>query len=76
MDNFPLPFGPMSETDEELSFDAALEQLEAVVAKLESGDVGLEDAVALFEQGQKYLATCTSRLEQIERRIEEIISSV
>lgn len=62
----------MTEQDDELTFDTALERLEAIVARLEGGDVGLEAAVDLFEQGQRYLAACTSRLEQIERRIEEL----
>ena len=62
----------MSESDEELTFDAALERLDAVVARMESGETGLEEAVSLFEQGRRYVEYCTARLEQIERRIEEL----
>jgi exodeoxyribonuclease VII small subunit len=58
--------------EQDLSFDAALERLEEVVARMEGGSVGLEEAVGLFEKGQSYLAICTARLEAIERRIEEL----
>ena len=36
------------------------------------GEVGLEEAVALFEQGQRYLAACRERLAVAQRRIEEL----
>jgi exodeoxyribonuclease VII small subunit len=59
-------------TDEELTFERALAELDAVVSRLDSGDVGLEEAVALFEQGQRYLAVCRQRLDVAQRRIEEL----
>jgi exodeoxyribonuclease VII small subunit len=65
----------MTDKDEELTFDAALERLDAVVARMESGDVGLEEAVELFERGQEYLDYCSKRLEQVERRIEELAAA-
>ncbi|MGD9573778.1 MAG: exodeoxyribonuclease VII small subunit, partial [Thermoleophilia bacterium] len=40
------------------TFEEALRRLDEVVARLETGDVGLEEAVALFEQGQGLLAVC------------------
>ncbi|MDH3227519.1 MAG: exodeoxyribonuclease VII small subunit [Thermoleophilia bacterium] len=62
----------MTDKDDDLTFDAALERLDAVVARMESGDVGLEEAVELFERGQRYLDYCLKRLQQVERRIEEL----
>jgi exodeoxyribonuclease VII small subunit len=62
-------------TDEELTFERALAELDAVVSRLDSGDVGLEEAVALFEQGQRYLAVCRQRLDVAQRRIEELTAS-
>jgi exodeoxyribonuclease VII small subunit len=56
----------------EPTFEEALAALEAVVGRLESGEVGLEEAVALFEQGQGYLAACRERLAAAQRRIEEL----
>jgi exodeoxyribonuclease VII small subunit len=55
-----------------VSFEQALARLDEVVARLEGGEVGLEEAVALFEQGQGYLATCRERLARAQQRIEEL----
>lgn len=54
------------------SFERALAALEAVVHRLESGEVGLEEAVTLFERGQEHLAVCRARLAVAQRRIEEL----
>lgn len=54
------------------TFEEALRLLDEVVARLESGDVGLEEAVALFERGQGHLAVCRDRLAAAQKRIEEL----
>lgn len=56
----------------ELDFEQAMEQLEAVVRELEHGDVPLEKAIDLFQQGMKLSQLCGSKLEQVERKIEMI----
>lgn len=61
-----------SDTQEAVTFERALSRLDEVVERLESGAVGLEEAVALFEQGQEYLAVCRTRLEVAQKRIEEL----
>jgi exodeoxyribonuclease VII small subunit len=58
--------------DAGLTFEEALRRLDEVVARLEGGEVGLEEAVALFEQGRDYLAACRERLAVAQRRIEEL----
>lgn len=58
-----------------LTFEQALAGLDEVVGKLEGGEVGLEEAVALFERGQAYLAACRERLAAAQRRIEELTST-
>ncbi len=55
-----------------VTFEEALRRLDEVVARLEAGEVGLEEAVALFERGQVLLATCRERLSAAQRRIEEL----
>ena len=62
----------MSESPDHATFEQALAQLDQVVARLESGDVGLEEAVGLFEQGQALLAVCRERLAGAQQRIEEL----
>ncbi len=58
--------------DAPATFEEALRRLDEVVARLEGGEVGLEEAVALFEQGQAHLAACRERLAAAQRRIEEL----
>jgi exodeoxyribonuclease VII small subunit len=65
----------MSQTEPELTFEQALARLDEVVTRLDSGDVGLEEAVALFEQGQTLLAVCRERLAHAQQRITELTST-
>lgn len=53
----------------EPTFEEALGQLEAVVARLEGGDLSLEDALRAFEDGVRLARTCTARLEDAEQRV-------
>ncbi|NBD22679.1 exodeoxyribonuclease VII small subunit [Paenibacillus glycinis] len=60
---------------DEISFEAAMERLETIVGKLESGDVPLETAIELFQEGMKLSQLCGSKLDQVERKIEMLIES-
>lgn len=51
-------------------FEAAIAELEAIVKKLEEGDLPLEQSLALYERGVHLSRYCHSRLEEAERRIE------
>jgi exodeoxyribonuclease VII small subunit len=51
-------------------FEAAIAELEAVVKKLEEGDLPLEQSLALYERGVQLSRFCHARLEEAERRIE------
>ena len=52
------------------SFEESLEELEKIVADLESGKLGLSEALARYEQGVKHLKSCQELLERAERKIE------
>jgi exodeoxyribonuclease VII small subunit len=52
------------------SFEASLAELEAIVGELESGKLGLSDALARYEQGVKHLKSCHELLARVERKIE------
>ena len=56
------------------SFESALEQLEGTVARLEEGEMPLEEALELFESGVKLSRQCSTTLEEAERRIEILVS--
>ena len=58
---------------EDQSFEATLEALEAVVARLESGELGLEQALAAFEEGVRLARQCEARLDGAERRLELLL---
>ncbi len=55
--------------DKALKFEEALTRLEAVVGRLESGELLLEESLRLFEEGIHLTKVCTHRLEEAERRI-------
>ena len=57
---------------EELSFEAAFEELEGIIAKLESGDLPLEDSVTLYERGRKLSEHCQALLDRAELRVNKL----
>jgi len=57
----------------EASFEEALKQLEAIVAKLEAGDAKLEESIRLFEEGMKLSGICQKRLDEADRKIEVLL---
>ena len=52
------------------SFEDSLGELESIVGELESGKLGLSDALARYEQGVRHLKSCHELLERVERKIE------
>jgi len=62
----------MAEESEKLSFEEALTELEAIVAKLEAGELTLEESLALFERGQKLAALCNRQLDEATLRVEQL----
>ncbi len=58
---------------ESLSFEAALARLETIVQRLESGDVGLEESIRIYEEGVKIKAFCEKKLGEAQMRVEKIV---
>jgi exodeoxyribonuclease VII small subunit len=58
-----------------LTFEAALQELEGIVARLEQGQVDLEDSIALYERGQALKVHCESKLKAAESRLEKIVQN-
>jgi len=60
----------MSETAiEDMSFEEAMRELEQVVNALESGDVALEQSIALYERGAKLKQRCDTKLKEAEEKV-------
>lgn len=57
-----------------MSFEEALRALEDVVRKLESGEVPLDDSIALYERGEALRGHCQARLDAAQARIEKIVA--
>ena len=63
----------MAETEiSEMTFEAALVELEQIVDQLEGGNVPLEKSITIYERGQALKAHCEKLLKQAEARIEKI----
>jgi exodeoxyribonuclease VII small subunit len=52
------------------TFEESLNELDAIVTKLEEGDMPLEESLEIFERGVKLARECKERLAKAERRIE------
>lgn len=61
--------------NEAASFESLQKELEDVVARLERGDVAVDDAIALFRRGEELYRACVEHLRAAELRIEELTSS-
>ncbi len=57
---------------EELSYEQALADLEAIVASLEANKLPLEESMALFERGQARTRQCVELLDMAELRIKQL----
>jgi exodeoxyribonuclease VII small subunit len=65
--------GKAANKEATLNFEQAIDKLEQIVAMLENGDVPLEQAIELFQDGMKLSHLCSQKLEQVERKIEMLI---
>ena len=59
--------------DKENSFEKNLQKLESIVDQLETGKIGLEESVKLYEEGMKIKKICDNKLKEIEMQIKKIM---
>jgi exodeoxyribonuclease VII small subunit len=57
---------------DERSFEEVQRELDEVVARLERGEVTLDEALALWQRGAELHRACVERLERAELRVEEL----
>jgi exodeoxyribonuclease VII small subunit len=75
-DNTPpaAPAGDAAADVEGLGFEAALARLEAVVQRLERGELSLEESLSSYEQGVRLVAAARGKLEGLQGRLEELLA--
>jgi len=55
------------------SFESSLHRLEQIVKKLEAGELPLDDALKLFEEGINLSQQCQKQLEEAENKVEILL---
>lgn len=55
-------------------FENAFQQLETIVQRLEGEELSLDESLRLFEEGIRLSRFCHQKLEQVEKKIETILS--
>ena len=61
------------EPDKLKEFEKSLQRLEKIVGRMESGELGLEESLAQFEQGIKLAKACQDTLANAELKVEQLI---
>lgn len=61
------------EKSENESFEKLFAELESVVAKLEAGDLSLDESLALFQRGTELAKKCAEMLDRAELRVKELV---
>ncbi len=56
----------------ELSYEQAIAELEAIIDRIESGEIGLEESVKAYERGVALQAHCKAILARAEQRVTEL----
>lgn len=65
----------MTDTLADLTFEAAYTELTDIIERMETGELALDEAVALFERGRELTAHCDQLLEKAELRIDKLNSN-
>ena len=65
----------MTEQDTPLAFEQAYARLEQILEKMNSGKASLEDSIKLYEEAGGLIASCNTRLNEAEQKIEILLKS-
>ena len=57
----------------EKTFEESLQELEEIVNRLEEGDLPLEEALKLFEEGVRLSRSCHTKLDEAQKRVEIVL---
>jgi exodeoxyribonuclease VII small subunit len=73
--NSPKPFWimPTSPPESPAGFEAAMAALEQLVARMEAGDLPLEESLREYQRGMELIRACQDALDEAQRRIDSVI---
>ncbi len=60
--------------EQKIKFQEAMKRLDAIVAQLNSGDLELEEAMVLFEEGLTLTNQCEKQLKEFENRMDQLMA--
>lgn len=61
------------ENDTNISFEQAMEKLESIVERLEEGEVPLEKAIAMYQEGMNLSNVCHEKLKHVEKQMDRMV---
>lgn len=59
---------------DESNFEKSLDRLEEIVNQMESGQLSLDDMMTRFEEGSRLVKQCSTKLREVEKKIEKLVS--
>jgi exodeoxyribonuclease VII small subunit len=63
----------MAKNEPDLPFETAFARLEEILQKMNSGEVPLDDAIKLYEEADRLIKQCQTRLTSAEQKIEKLV---
>lgn len=61
-------------TKDEITFEEGIEKLEAIVEKLEEGDVPIEKAINYYQDGMNLSKLCNDKLKSVQEKMAKIMN--
>lgn len=58
--------------DEDISFENSLKKLEEIVEELEKGELSLDEALKLYEEGMQFSDQCLEKLNESKQKVEKL----
>lgn len=68
----PKTTAPVPTADADLSYEAALQELEALVSRMDSGQMPLDDLLSGYQRGAALLKICRDKLSAVEQQIKRL----
>lgn len=57
------------------SYEDSLDELKAIIGKLEGGNLSLEESLELFQEGTRLITLCHKKLNEVQKRVEILVEA-